>query len=275
VPTTPPQFRHLLPEPGLRVRRSSPAAADWSALALSPAGWYRADTGLYQERTGAAATTPALLLSDPVGTWQDRTPHGRHLVAATDASRASLHLGLQNDLPGVRLDGADDRLINAALGALFAGTDVPHTLVYVSRSNTPAATFQAETLLYHSGAGLAFEAIYNAATATGMTFSRRDDTGLNEIIPTFTDDRSTFRILEIAFTGTAVSIRRNGAAVLTDATVDVGAFTVDRFAVGGGPVSGFFLGDILELLVFEGVLAAEDATLLRAYLGTRYLIEVA
>lgn len=242
-------------------------------LDLSPAGWYKADVGLFQERTGAAATTPALLLSDPVGTWQDQSGNNRHLTAATDAARGSVQLGLQNGLPGVRFDGTDDALLNAALGALLAGSDVPHSIFYVSRSNTPAQTLQTEVLLTTVDGNAAFQAVYNASTTTGMTLARRDD-AFNQVNATFTDDRSGFRILEWVFAGTTVTIRRNGTALLTAAAMDVGAATWDRLVVGGGSPSSFFLGDILEVLVLPTALSDGDATLLREHLGTRYGITV-
>lgn len=67
--------------------------------------WLRADAGAYQD---AAMTTPAVLDADPVGGWADQSGNGNHVTQATAGSRPILKLAIQNGLPVVRFDGADD-----------------------------------------------------------------------------------------------------------------------------------------------------------------------
>lgn len=234
---------------------------------LGVGGWYKSNIGQFQERVGPV--TPAVSDGDRIGTLMDQSGFGRHLVAETDNSRLTLINNVQNGLPGLLLDGVDDRLINTAIAALLSGNDVPNTIFYVSRSTTPAQTFQSETDLFYTTNSLPTQVIYNQATATGMEFSRRDDVG-NQVIVPFSDDRSNFRILEHIFYGTTVTIRRNGVALVTNAAMNVGTSTFDRFSVGGGMPSGFFKGFILEVLIFLMALSDADCTLVRNYLTTRY-----
>lgn len=88
------------------------ASSDWSPLALAPALWLDATHGLYQERTGASATTPAASDGDPVGTWLDRSGNANHATAASDAARLTLKLAIQNGLPVLRADEVDDGFVS-------------------------------------------------------------------------------------------------------------------------------------------------------------------
>lgn len=84
-------------------------------LSLSPALWLDATRGLYQERTGASATT-VCTANDPVGTWGLRTAGaGIYAVAATDAKRPAWKTGVQNGLPMVRPDASDDYLATGSI----------------------------------------------------------------------------------------------------------------------------------------------------------------
>src|SRR3954463_177093 len=85
-------------------------ASSFSPLSLSPALWLKGDAGLFQERTGASATTPAIAEADPVGSWLDQSGNGRHATAAADSNRPTLKLASQNGLPALLADAVDDIL---------------------------------------------------------------------------------------------------------------------------------------------------------------------
>ena len=62
---------------------------------------------LFQERTGAAATTPSVV-DGPVGTARDKSGNARHLVAPSDAARPTLRS--DGTLYWLEFDGTDDSL---------------------------------------------------------------------------------------------------------------------------------------------------------------------
>jgi hypothetical protein len=73
---------------------------------------YEPGVGLYQERTGAAATTPSMV-GDPVGTIIDKSGNGRHRVASADAARPILRQD-GNGLYYLERDATDDNTRSAA-----------------------------------------------------------------------------------------------------------------------------------------------------------------
>ena len=73
--------------------------------------WLDPTYGLYQERTGAGATTPAAADGDPVGTWRART--GQYFTASSDAERPTLRV--IGGRRWVESDGGDDYL-SATMG---------------------------------------------------------------------------------------------------------------------------------------------------------------
>lgn len=104
-------------------RSRAPAGRRLSAVAggaFSPSSiasltlWLDPSFGLYQERTGASASTPAVAANDPVGTWRART--GQNFVAPSDAARPTLQFLGTN--PSLLFDGVDD-VLSFGSGAVF------------------------------------------------------------------------------------------------------------------------------------------------------------
>jgi len=101
-----------------------------SSLAL----WLDAGFGLFRERTGASATTPASSNGDPVGTWRDRRG-SINGVSPSDASRAVVRPTGVNGRPAVQFDGVNDVLSFAGLVAAFK--NVPR--IYVAAAIAPTS----------------------------------------------------------------------------------------------------------------------------------------
>lgn len=95
-------------------RRSGALGGTFSPLALAPFAWYdpSALSTLFQERTGASATTPSAV-DGVVGTMLDRSGNGQHVVAPADGSRPILRNS--GTLYWLEFDGSND-----VLTALFA-----------------------------------------------------------------------------------------------------------------------------------------------------------
>lgn len=99
-------------------------------LEYSPALWLDSTFGLFQERTGASATTPAAAHGDPVGTWRART--GQNFVAPADGQRPTLRLN--TGLGFVDFDATDDTLDEAS------ANNVPLTWFVVEETKSAGAS---------------------------------------------------------------------------------------------------------------------------------------
>ena len=111
-----------MPYPVAAVRGKN-FGTPWTPTALGSALvlWLKADVGLYQERTGASATTPAAVDGDPVGSWLDQSDNGFHFTAPSDSARPTLKLAIQNGRAVIRGDRTDDTLTRAWTAQVNAG----------------------------------------------------------------------------------------------------------------------------------------------------------
>lgn len=111
-------------------RRAGGAAFDPSSLS-GLALWLDPASGVFQERTGAGATTPAGD-GDPVGTWKARNA-AVYFVAPADAARPTYRANAGK--PYLEFDGSDDYLsvtttaLDAAAGCCLAVGTRPGTQV--------------------------------------------------------------------------------------------------------------------------------------------------
>lgn len=88
---------------------NTPGEASFSPLSLFPLLWVK-ETGLYKERTGASATTPAVDDEDTIGTRLDYSGNANHLTATADSKRPVLDLAAVNGLNAILPDAVDDFL---------------------------------------------------------------------------------------------------------------------------------------------------------------------
>lgn len=146
-----------------------------SSLAL----WLEAGYGLYQERTGAAATTAAAINGDPVGTWRDR----RGVIQATagsDAARPVYRPTGVNGLSGVSLDGTDDGFTLSGAGANAIARNRTYVAavcaVSIRAEGNESAIFVATV---NGGVGYRYAALANNANIARRirVFGRSSDVG--------------------------------------------------------------------------------------------------
>lgn len=114
--------------------------------------WFDPAFGLFQERTGASATTPAAAAADPVGTWRARNV-AVYLTAPADAARPTLRFS--GTRPYLEFDGTDDQLLNSTAPADWDSS--PHTWYATATGNAGA-----------EAVGLA--STYNAGASAGLSY---------------------------------------------------------------------------------------------------------
>lgn len=233
---------------------TSETVVPFTPAVLSPAFWYDATQGLYQERTGGG-TTPASSDADPVGTWRDISGNSRHLVAAADSSRPTVKLAIQNGLPVIRSDGVDD-----ALGLAFT-LNKPVYLFIVARLNSVVGTNlricdgntnntlslrEGDTVIDILGFGTGTGACSTAATLTN------------------------WQVYEAIFDGTSSELRISGG---TATTGDAGSAAAGGFKLfARADNTSFSNMDAAEIVGCISIPSAENRSLMRAYALNKWAV---
>ena len=181
----------------------------------------------------SADTITGLEDGDPVATWPDQGGNGYDLVQATPVKRPTYKTGIQNELPIVRCSGQ-------SMQADFEQTyNQPNTYFVVARNNEDKDDQRQITDGGSDGARaiimkLAQWTLYAGASLASST--NRDQVW-HTFAALFNGDNSILNLdgLEIA----------NGAAGAANPT---GVTLASRF----GQTSGFWNGDIGELIMYDG-----------------------
>ena len=256
------------------------AAVSWAPTDITGGQfWGRSTLGLYQERTGASATTPAAADADPVGSWLDQFISAHHVVAPSDAARPTLKLNIQNGKPVVRFDVIDDVLSYAGsistsqTGSVFIvykalGNTGNRTVWSVGTDGALAVTFQDRPASVNN--------FYLTQYGTGDDDSAKgSSTGAAQ---------AAFGLLEVHSDGADWFINWNtGVETLTvtagsndgDWFGDVASLT--HFDIGALYVGGYTQWgqiDVCEMLVYDGQVTGADLTALRGYLNGEYALWV-
>lgn len=235
-------------------------------LSLSPALWLRADAGLFQERTGAAATTPASADGDPVGSWLDQSGALNHATAGTDAARPTLKLAQVNGRSVVRFDGSDDALLTPIGG--FGAFPAKRGSVFAVYKRSAATGSGALLSTYPAAAPAAW--LWYAVTS-GVLDKWYDGSGFHAAA--VYDSSAAYTVGAIIRDGdTTVKHYRNGS--LADSfTVTDSQQALSPMGVGADTGGGtLHTGDIAEILIFPAALGTTDRQNVEGYLNGRFAI---
>lgn len=222
-------------------RRTSAGVAVFSPLSLSPALWLKADAGTLQTVGGSAASADG----DPVGQLLDQSGNGKHGSQAIGSFRPTLRLAVQNGLPVLRFDGADD-----FLDTLLTSLNQPATVLLVAKKAGISNTVP------YSGSNSAF--LYNWSGTTGTQYAGAN---LN-----FNCTPTSWNTYCSRYNLAASSTRVNGVQTSGDCSSN-NFGTVSIGALSGG---FFWDGDIGEILFFNSALPDADCASLEAYARTRW-----
>jgi hypothetical protein len=222
--------------------------------------WLKSDAGLYQERTGASATTPASADADPIGTWLDQSGNSKHHTAGADSTRPTHKVNIINGRAISRGDNSDD-----VLSASIDGTALTALSVYgVIRTRADI-----------SGAALGFWS-WASTDKSGTPFAvMQTNVGTirvhvnNGYRFTVAALASTVYQVCLRHTGTAWDFRVNGV----DEAQYVGARANQAGAATTYIHSGFNASgqeDFGEWLIYNSNLTGTDNTNVESYLRTRW-----
>lgn len=254
------------------------ATAGYSLRALSSAyidplvRVRRADGGvrdLYARADGSLDTpTLATFIGSGdafVTTWFDQTGAGRHATQATTASQPKLAnagaVPLVNGKPAMVFDGVDDYLGADAVASVFTGVDKPGTFVSVFKLD---AAQYSELLAFGNSGNITeiFKPFSDDGTGTWYS-NRRDSTGLLKVANHGTTVMSQ-SLMDAYFTGTTLSVYRNGAVTLNPTDFDVGTVGLNTFTLGAirrTSLQGYARASFQEVLVYPSDRSASRSTI--------------
>jgi hypothetical protein len=212
--------------------------------------------------------------SDPVGKWSDQSGNGYHLTMA-GANRPLYRTNILNSYPVIRFDGVNDYLENTS--ALSNIASASGYVLFVVFKTTNISTDS------HAGAWTNNQIF--GSTGTGHGFGM----GLQSTGPTFfpysynngerwqgiTFNSASYGIASVRMVNGQILSSYNTSYVTTSAAGNnVSDLTKGvRLGTNGDPAtSGYFTGDIAEVLVFNSSLTDAEFQRILAYLNAKYLI---
>jgi hypothetical protein len=232
--------------------------------------WGRPSAGtMFQSSVG---TTAVAASNDPVGYWADQFAEGTLPAAlqATGGSRPLYQASIQNGLPMLLFDGADDALLLDALSTYYTGTDQPFAAFFVAKAVDNTGTRR----LFGMGRSTNVAPFHSVDSAAHFGQQRRDDANTSANIVTTDLPNTTCHVVVAWFDGTYGEVEVDGVVVANGA-MNVGAATLDRVTLGGlvrnagleNPYSGY----IGEVILYKGLLFAGDRIGIRNYLVQQWL----
>lgn len=229
----------------------------FSPLSFGPtlAQWLQNDAGLYQERTGASATTLAAADADPVGSWLDQSGNGRHMTTTADSKRPVLKLNIQNGRSVIRFDGIDD-----FLAASFSFPDPAYILMVFAQR---AYALNLNVVDCAGAAGT--RQLYQPTPSPKLTmFESANGPNTSGLA------LSTFGVFEMFFSGASSYLCLNGGSDVTgDVGTSVGTPGGLTLATSRSPGSGCAI-DVGEVIGLTSAPSAANRAALRAYAKAKW-----
>jgi hypothetical protein len=215
-----------------------------SFSATSPAGlsfWAKADAG-------TSTTTDGVAISQ----WNDQTAGAHHLTQGNATNQPLYKAAIQNGLPGVLFDGANDSIDNTTLTV-----SQPDTLFVVGKSLVTTASHNAidgittrqvveigPTSKWGMYAGTAEVETATAADLLAHTFS-------------------------VVFNGASTTMRLDGTALTVGSNPGAGALTGLRVGSFNNSL-GNWNGYVFEVLLYTGALSTTDQQTVESYLRSKW-----
>jgi hypothetical protein len=206
---------------------------------------------------GEQLVAQGLADTDPIATWQDSSGNGNHITQAVAADRPVLRTSILNGHPVGRFDATD-----FLQGVAFTGGDLvqPNTIIGVvkfadtaTRCAWDGIESTKRNMLYIEGSSPGFVAYAGVDTTLNWAASGRE-TEWNYILIEYNGANSVFR-------SNGVDRETNNAGNHALSGITMGRFAAPNVAVNG---------DIAELMVFSGLLSADNKTAIENYIRTKY-----
>jgi hypothetical protein len=166
-----------------------------------------------------------------------------------------------NGIQAVLFGGLEGYFVSETGMTPFQGSDLPHTLFAVIEIDSLAAT-ATYVSMDRTTSGNGRQHLYVLATPTWATRKIANALTDSGAITGGTPATGTPYLVTWVHTGTAVTVRVNGADVISAATSNVATFSPDRFTIGARKnltvKAEQFPGKIGEIALYEGALGGTD-----------------
>lgn len=194
-----------------------------------------------------------------VTTWYDQSGNGYNqtqnnatLQPQIVSSGVIVGSGTQ---PAMQFDGSNDYMINLSSGLgdiTFAGEDKPMSIIQVIDISTTKYNETITIGKQGSGTGLELISPYIMGNASVYYTAKRDNAGTLRDA-TFGTSTTGIQLLTNHSSGTTMTCRKNGTAILTNQDVNVGAISTDNVAIGAlvrNTIGGYSHMKALEFIMF-------------------------
>jgi len=202
----------------------------------------------------SADTITGLEDGDPVGTWPDQA-NSNDLTQGTAGKKPIYKTNIQNGLPCVQFDGADDYMVTAA----WTEITQPNTIFTVHDYTMGATDY-----IFDSINGLSEQSLY---CQTGQMHSRLD-AGTAVLVDPYMLQTGNPELDVVLFNGASSWFRQNG---VQSNNINPGAEGMIGLTLGSyfGVNTGFAQVDIFEFILYDG---NEDPTDNETGLNTKWVL---
>lgn len=223
--------------------------------------WLAGERGVFDADVGGSPSVDG----GAVGRWEDQSGNGRHFIQSVANNRPSYLTGAngRNGQPVLQFDGSNDRL--TANIATFAQ---PNTLFLAAQNNIPPSTAPNQQHLIDGNTN---RSVFYRSGATGLLFAGNNGPSVNNVWT-----QGTFRIIGGLFNGASSVMFVDGVASAS-ANPGAGQFGGNGVLLGcaQGTASGFWNGNIAEVLHFNRSLSADERNAVQRYLGRKWGVTIA
>ena len=254
------------PVPSLSVRTHHPAPGfDPRGLAVDCLLWCRADAGVNEN-------------GSTVSGWEDMSGNGNDLAQATASAQPALEVGGLGGRPELTFDGSNDVLTGPSLFGMLSAND-EWTIALIVRDwtwgtaiNATWGTAFARGAMSAPSGGGAYFGLVAGDSSNGLCSGYYDGATPSEVaFPPAAGSQGAASVWVTVCDGTDLTCRINGAAGTANTGGGGLVSNATTLGLGTGSSSGdFWDGGISEVLIFDGVLSAQDLGMLEDYLIDRY-----
>ena len=226
--------------------------------------WLEADAGVYKDAGSTLAGN-----GDAVQQWNDQSGNGNNVTQATSGNRPTFATAVVNGLPSVRFSASASQFFDA--GAPLSGATAGSLFVALKRNSSPPADGTSAGFMQWSTADAApwypwtDGHIYESFGTTA-----RKDTGAASGL-------ATFRIYAVIAAASDWTNFLDGTQQF-HTTSNTVAFKTSGSTVGkssDGGATGYFDGDIVEVILYDSALSSTDRASVTTYLAQKYGITAA
>ena len=202
-----------------------------------------------------------------VSQWDDKSGNGNHATASGTA-RPTTGVRVIGGRNALDFDGVATIMRADGVASVVSGVDKPATVFVVVDRDSPQTNSAVAGWFSTTSPAPLLHFRYNGAN---WVTAKRDDTVSSKTTSSTTAVSADAIVCANVIFGTQSTIYENGTMSQPPGDIDVGATTVNAFAIGSANVlTSFFDGAFAEVIIFNAALSATDRARVEAYLAAKW-----